>query len=142
MKDIRCVGYARSAMVGPVQAQEDEIRGAAQCLGANGSRIRLLEVLRESGRSGLKGDRPQLKKLLRGIRRGEVDAVLVTGIDRLTRSLKQFEGLIRTFRRQKVRLISLRDGLDTGSASGRARMDVLLGLTRGPRRAGHHSRSV
>lgn len=119
---IRCVGYARSA-VGPVDGQADEI--LRHCRG-----FALLDVLREPGRSARDMNRPQLKKLLRMVRRGRVDAVVVVRLTALARSPEHLNHLLREFERHGVRLIAVGDGIDTASAGGKAQVDALRSLAR------------
>mgnify|MGYP001601979813 CR=1 FL=1 len=103
---IRCVGYARSA-VGPVDGQVDAIRKHCSSL---------FDVLREPGRSARDLNRPQLKRLLRMVRRGRVDAVVVARLTDLARSAEDFADLLVEFERHDVRLISVSEGIDAASA--------------------------
>src|SRR5512137_1121893 len=63
---------------------EYETRQAAN--GA-GRAWRVVGEYREEGRSGKNTDRPELQKLLTEVRNGKIDLVVVTKIDRITRSL-------------------------------------------------------
>jgi len=119
---IRCVGYARSA-VGPVDRQVDEIRRRS-------GQVELLDVLREPGRSGLSLDRPQLKNLLRMIRRGRVDAVVVARLTALSRSPEHLDHLLDEFEHHDVRLIALAEGIDATTVDGRVRMELARNITR------------
>src|SRR5262245_50133375 len=47
-------------------------------------------VFREEGASGKNLDRPQLQEMLAAVRAGQVDMVMVTRLDRLSRSLLDF----------------------------------------------------
>lgn len=51
---------------------------------------KIVEEYREEGRSGKDNDRPELQRLLADIRAGLIDIVVVTKIDRITRSLTNF----------------------------------------------------
>lgn len=110
---LSCIGYARSAVIdGPtdksnsIARQESAITQAVKRDGAIGTDARLLAVLTDAG-PATDAHRPGLRKLLRRVRRGGVDAVVVTRIDRLTRSVQHLKALLREFERRGVRLVSL-----------------------------------
>ncbi len=86
----------------------------------------LADVFREEGRSGKDTDRPELQRLLSAVREGRVDAVVVTKIDRITRSLVDFYTLWSTFEEHDVEFIALDDRFDTTTALGRAVLKVTL----------------
>lgn len=127
---IRCVGYARSAVAPLIESAYDPTEAQAKKIRQRSRPFRLLEVLREPGRSANDLDRPQLKKLLRLVRRGRVDAVVVARLAVLARSPVQFDHLMRQFERHEVRLISLEDGIDTAGSTGKAQTDAIRSLAR------------
>ena len=53
------------------------------------------------------------------VKAGEVEAVIVAKLDRMTRSVQDLCSLIDLFEKRKVALISVAESLDTGSAAGR-----------------------
>jgi DNA invertase Pin-like site-specific DNA recombinase len=67
--------------------------------------------------SGKNVERPELLKLLDGLR--ENDVVVVYKLDRLARSLKDLIDLIGILDSKKVNFVSLSDGINTGSAIGK-----------------------
>lgn len=67
--------------------------------------------------SGKNVERPQLNKLLEGLR--ENDIVVVYKLDRLARSLKDLIELVSELALKKVEFVSLSDGINTGSAVGK-----------------------
>lgn len=83
-------------------------------------------VFREEGESGKSLDRPALQQLLSRVRAGEVDLVLVTRIDRLSRSLLDFYEVHRLFEEHGVQFVSLNETFDTSSALGRAMLKLVL----------------
>jgi site-specific DNA recombinase len=86
----------------------------------------LTSEYREEGKSGKDTDRPALQRLLADIRSGHVDAVCVTKIDRITRSLIDFYELWRTFEQHNVEFVSLGESFETASATGRAMLKLTL----------------
>jgi DNA invertase Pin-like site-specific DNA recombinase len=67
----------------------------------------------DEGVSGTKDSRPRLDSMLKDMREGEIEAVVIYKLDRLGRSLKHLIDLIGEFKNKKVRLISISDNLDT-----------------------------
>lgn len=80
--------------------------------------------------SGTRDDRPQLGRLLQACRRGEVDRVICTRLDRLTRSMAHGAKLLTYFSAPDTpSLLALDDSLDLATIGGRlvARMLINLG---------------
>ena len=107
---------------GSLKTQEQRLRAAIE---AQGDSV-LVRVLREEGISGKSLDRPALQELLAAVRRGDVDQVVVTAIDRLSRSLIDFYELHRVLEECGVRFYSLKEKFDTNSAMGRAMLKIVL----------------
>src|SRR3989338_3568646 len=88
-----------------------------------------LEVYKEFSDPGFSGstlERPALKELLNDIAAGKIQAVLTYKIDRLTRSSKDFYGLIEFFEKHSVSFVSVTERFDTSSASGRLLRNIML----------------
>lgn len=68
--------------------------------------------------SGAKESRPELDKMMQGIREGKYEAVIVWRLDRLGRSLKHLLQMIEEFKKKEVAFISLMEGFDTSTAQG------------------------
>ncbi len=83
----------------------------------------------DHGVSGTKESRPALDALMKTVRRRQVDTVVVFALDRLGRSLSHLVRIIEEWQGLGVSLVSLRDGLDLGSASGRLQFGVLAALS-------------
>ncbi|HEX7602776.1 MAG TPA: recombinase family protein, partial [Polyangiaceae bacterium] len=64
-------------------------------------------------------------KLLSAIRAGEVKSIIVWRLDRLGRTASGLSSLFEELVARKVNLVSLRDGLDLSTASGRLMANVL-----------------
>lgn len=67
--------------------------------------------------SGLKEHRPALDKLLSLLQEG--DTVVVSSFDRLARSTKQLLELAERFDKEGVRLVSMKENLDTSTPQGK-----------------------
>ena len=86
----------------------------------------VVAVLREEGASGKDMERPALRRLVRLVESNKVDLVLVTRIDRLSRSLLDFLFLHETFDKRGVRFVSLNEQFDTSTPVGEAMLKLLL----------------
>ena len=80
----------------------------------------------DGGHSGSGLERPALAGLMKDIEGGEVDAVVIYKIDRLTRSLLDFVRLIEIFDRQGIALVSISQAFDTSDSMGRMILNILL----------------
>ena len=110
------VGYAR------VSTQDQSLSGQLADLKAAGATT----VYREKV-SGVRADRPQLAKLMAGLRAGDV--VVVTKLDRLGRSTRELLDLIERIGKAGASFRSLGDPLwDTGSAQGRLLSTLLAAI--------------
>jgi len=80
----------------------------------------------DGGFSGGNTERPALKQLLTDIEAGRVDCVLVYKVDRLSRSLMDFAGMVALFEKHAVAFVSVTQRFDTTSSMGRLTLNVLL----------------
>ena len=85
------------------------------------------EVYRDAGFSAKDTNRPALKKLFKEIKKGKVKTVLVTKLDRITRSLRDLVSLVDFFSENSVDFISITQNVDSSGPFGRFMRD-LLGL--------------
>jgi site-specific DNA recombinase len=89
----------------------------------------LVEVIRDEGQSAKSLVRPGLQRLLSLVEAGEVDAVIIYKLDRLTRSVADLDKLMKLFERKGVALVSLQESLDATTATGRLMMNLLASVS-------------
>src|SRR6516164_3748001 len=80
----------------------------------------------DGGFTGGNTDRPALRRLFTDIEAGKVDAVVVYKVDRLSRSLLDFAGMMQLFERRKVSFVSVTQQFNTATPMGRLVLNVLL----------------
>lgn len=80
----------------------------------------------DGGYSGGNLDRPALGRLLRDIEENKIDCVVVYKIDRLTRSLFDFQKIIEVFDQNNVSFVSVTQSFNTCDSMGRLMLNVLL----------------
>ncbi|MBQ8812961.1 MAG: recombinase family protein [Lachnospiraceae bacterium] len=108
-----------------VEHKKTEFRGAD--LGANkergrrGSNVRIYE---DEGFSGGNLDRPQFKAMMQDARQGKLSKIVVYRLDRISRNIGDFAGLIEELNRLDVSFVSIKEQFDTSSPMGRAMMYI------------------
>jgi DNA invertase Pin-like site-specific DNA recombinase len=96
------------------EAQLQELRSYAARRG-----VELLEYV-DHGISGRNDRRPALNELMTACRNREVSGVVVVRLDRLARSLVHMAKLGEELTELGIELVSLRESIDTSTATGRA----------------------
>jgi len=108
---------------GSLETQEARLRAAVM---ARAGEHEIRHVFREEGVSGKSLDRPALQRMLDHVRKGDIDLIIVTRLDRLSRSLLDFYEMHRLFETMGVQFVSLNETFDTSSAVGRAMLKLVL----------------
>lgn len=83
-------------------------------------------VYSDEGYSGKDIDRPQFQKLLEDIRKGEISKVICYKLDRVSRSVLDFSGLMETFSKYHVDFVSRNEKFDTSTPMGRAMLHICI----------------
>jgi DNA invertase Pin-like site-specific DNA recombinase len=94
----------------------------------------LIEVIEDAGVTGAKLRRPGLDRALLRLEHREAQGILVAKLDRLSRSLLDFAGLMELARRKGWAIIALDLGVDTTSASGEMLANVVATFAKFERR--------
>lgn len=82
----------------------------------------------EEGWSAKDLERPKMKQLLKDIKKGQIDVVLVYRLDRLTRSVLDLYLLLKTFDEHNVAFRSATEVYDTSTAMGRLFITLVAAL--------------
>ena len=102
------------------QAQLHALRRAAEARGWREPR-EFVDI----GQSGAKASRPALDELRRAAKAGEVRSVMVAGLDRLGRSLRDLLHLLDELTAAGCAVISLRESIDLTTPSGRLLVQLI-----------------
>jgi DNA invertase Pin-like site-specific DNA recombinase len=106
-------GYARVSTTDQNLVLQERALAAAGC-----------QTIRSEKRSGTKRtDRTELQILLDFLHHG--DTLVVTRIDRLARSMKDLQDIVHELRTKGVALRATEQPIDTGTAAGKAFLDML-----------------
>jgi DNA invertase Pin-like site-specific DNA recombinase len=92
--------------------------------------LELTETIADAGASGKHMNRPGLQDALAKLRRGEAAGIVIAKLDRLTRSIGDWQELIDGYFGEKPgkQLFSVADSIDTRTAAGRLVLNVLLSV--------------
>ena len=135
---MKVVGYVR------VSTEEQATHG--QSLGAQKAKLEayanlyeleLILVVEDAGISAKSLKRPGLQSVLAKLRKGEADGLLIAKLDRLTRSVGDWQALIESYFGEKAgkQLFSVGDQIDTRTAAGRLVLNVLMSVAQWEREA-------
>lgn len=83
------------------------------------------DVYTDAGVSGAKASRPALDAMLGAVHAGQVDAVLVSKLDRLARSMGNLSPLLADLDGRGVALVSIAEAFDSASPAGRLMRNML-----------------
>jgi site-specific DNA recombinase len=107
-----------------LDAQEAKVRAYAAAMG-----YQLAEVIVDDGYSGASLDRPGLACLLNMLEAGDVAGVIVSKLDRLSRSLRNLLNIYGDyFEETGTALISVAEQFDTSTAAGRLFFSMIGGF--------------
>ncbi len=95
---------------------------------------KLCASLEDAGRSGKDLNRAGISEALRLLAAGEASALVVTKVDRLSRSLLDFSHIVATARKQAWQLVVLDLGVDTSTPSGEMLGAVMMTFAQYERR--------
>ena len=109
------IGYAR------VSTQDQRLELQTDALAQCGCQ----QIYKER-KSGKTRERPELEKMVSQLRSG--DTVVVWKLDRLGRSLRDLIDLVAEFRERGVEFVSLQDGINTATPTGRFTFNVFASL--------------
>lgn len=85
-----------------------------------------IRVFSDRGFSGKNTDRPALQAMMQAVERGEVAAVLVYKLDRISRNLADFTQLLRVFQAHHVEFISHSERFESATPMGQAMQSLLM----------------
>jgi site-specific DNA recombinase len=121
-------------VIGYVRVSTDEQAHEGVSLDAQTAKIKsycdfsdftLRAVVRDEGRTGKTTDRAGLQEVMRAVEAGEVSAVVVYKLDRLSRSVIDTLQLIEAMEARGVAFHSIQEKVDTKSAIGRFFLTIL-----------------
>ena len=80
----------------------------------------------DKGYSGKNTNRPQFIQMMKDIKDGFINTVIVYKLDRISRSILDFSNMMETFNKHKVQFISATEKFDTSSPMGNAMLNICI----------------
>lgn len=119
--------YSRKSLfTGKGESVENQIEMCKEYTGFSlddGSEKELF-VYEDEGFSAKNLNRPQFQKMMRDLETEHFDYIVCYRLDRLSRNVSDFSGLIETLEKKNVHLICIKEHFDTSSPMGRAMMYI------------------
>jgi site-specific DNA recombinase len=133
---MKAIGYARVS----TDKQADrgvslEAQAEKICAMAVVHDVELIEIVVDAGESAKDLSRPGIDRILEMVKSRSVGMVVVAKLDRLTRSVRDLAVLLEQFQRKNISLVSVAESLDTGSASGRLVLNIMVSVSQWEREA-------
>lgn len=126
---MRAIGYCRVSTAeqgdsrAGLESQEATIRAEVAHRGWE-----LLEIRSDVASGKSLRHRPELGRTLRDLQAGNADALVVAKLDRLSRSVLDFAGVMETAQEQQWSLVVLDLGVDTTSTNGKLIAHIMIAL--------------
>lgn len=128
IKDNRTIAiYSRkSKFTGKGESIENQIELCREYISLHYSKedVDKAIIYEDEGFSGGNTDRPQFQKMMSDARNKKISAVVCYRLDRVSRNISDFSGLIQELERLDISFISIREDFDTCSPMGRAMMYI------------------
>jgi len=87
--------------------------------------LEISKIFRDTESSSASLELPKLKKLISLIEEGRVSVLVIARLDRFTRTIRLHQQLLKLFAEHNVRFISLAEGLDSKTKSGKKVLEAI-----------------
>ena len=85
-----------------------------------------IKVYTDKGYSGKNTDRPAFQEMMADVEAGKIRRVIVYRLDRISRSVLDFAGVIDVFQKYGVDFVSTMEKFDTGTPIGKAMLMIVM----------------
>ncbi|MEL7202849.1 MAG: recombinase family protein [Pseudomonadota bacterium] len=132
MKKIRCAIYTRKSSEDGLDQEFNSLDAQREACEAyivsqkHEGWVLLPDQYDDGGLSGGSLDRPALQRLLEGVRKGQIEQIVVYKIDRLTRSLADFAKIVDILDDAEASFVSVTQSFNTATSMGRLTLNMLL----------------
>lgn len=88
----------------------------------------LVEVFVDDGYSAKDTNRPAYQRMMRALKSGQINAVMVTELSRLSRNIPDFCDFHKVLERQGAKFLSIKEQFDTSTPSGKMMLYNMINL--------------
>ena len=85
-----------------------------------------VKIYKDEGASGGNMNRPDFKRLMQDVKRGRITKIIVYKLDRISRSLNDFVGILQEFKEHHVEFVSSQEAFDTSTVYGDLILKILM----------------
>lgn len=131
MSKINCAIYARKSTEHGLEQEFNSLNNQEEACKAyitsqtyNGWEY--FKTYEDGGISGGTMERPALQQMIRDIKAGHVQMVLVYKVDRLSRSIMDFHSMMKEFEKYDCNFVSITQAFDTSNSMGKLTLNMLL----------------
>ena len=125
--DRMTVIYARTSTSDQKTGLESQVRALKEYCEKN--KITNFRLFSDDGISGTKNSRPELDAMMKLVREGNVEKVVVYSFSRYARSVSHLLSALEEFKIYKTSFISLTENIDTDSALGKAFFVIISAIS-------------
>ena len=94
----------------------------------NQNNLKLDKIFIDKGLSGSKSDREKYQEVIRLIKTGQVDTLIVLSLSRLSRSVKETCKVVELMKKTDTNLISLKENIDMKTSVGKFFINVMSSI--------------
>ena len=127
MKGSKIAIYSRkSKFTGKGESIENQIEQCRQYLEVHYPELSDCdtEVYEDEGYSGKNLSRPKFQEMIKEIRSGNVCMLICYRLDRISRNVSDFSGIIEELKKYDTAFVSIKENFDTGTPMGKAMMYI------------------
>ena len=89
-------------------------------------KLKDIKIYKDQGASGSNTERAGFKEMIKDIKNGSVEKVITYKLDRISRSLNDFVGILQVFKENGVEFVSSQEAFDTSSVYGDLILKMLI----------------
>lgn len=114
---------------GSIESQQHRLRGFVESKNMQEKNWgKIIEVYIDDGFSAKDTRRPAYQRMLRDVRSGKINLILVTDLSRLSRNISDFCGLLEELDSHKAKFLSVKEQFDTSTPVGEMMIYNMINL--------------
>lgn len=119
---------------GSIKNQRERLIQMVKMKNYEGNFGEIVHVYVDEAKSGKDTNRPELKRMLKDIEKGEINLIMASELSRVSRNIQDFAKIWDLMKSVNCKFLSLRENFDTTTAAGEMVMFTLANLSQFERR--------